>query len=190
MQTRHILTVAVATFALAACADNTPTAPATEPSVRTLEASAAAAAKNGQTATITGAVTGTATDLLGAVGTFTGTATVTSFAVNAAGDLVANVLVVGSATVGAITTPVSTTVATPVSNLGSCPVLDLDLGAIHLNLLGLVVDLSAVNLDIVAQSGAGALVGNLLCVVVHLLDGGAVLTAITNLLNLLNGLLA
>ena len=52
----------------------------------------------------------------------------------------------------------------------SCPILDLDLGPIHLDLLGLVVDLDEVHLNIVAVPGAGNLLGNLLCALVGLLD--------------------
>jgi hypothetical protein len=72
----------------------------------------------------------------------------------------------------------------------TCPILDLDIGAIHLNLLGLVVDLAPIHLDIVAQSGAGALLGNLLCALVNLLNGGGLATLIQNLLTQINALLA
>lgn len=71
-----------------------------------------------------------------------------------------------------------------------CPILNLDLGPIFLDLLGLQVDLSPVELDITAVPGAGNLLGNLLCSVAGLLDNpGNPLNAITNLLNrLLSGL--
>ena len=52
-----------------------------------------------------------------------------------------------------------------------CDILLLDLGPIHLDLLGLVVDLSEIHLDIHAVPGAGNLLGNLLCAVTGLLDG-------------------
>jgi hypothetical protein len=72
----------------------------------------------------------------------------------------------------------------------SCSILDLDVGAIHLDLLGLVVDLSPIHLDITAISGAGNLLGNLLCAVAGLLDPNGLLTdligSLTQLLNLLN----
>jgi hypothetical protein len=55
-----------------------------------------------------------------------------------------------------------------------CDILTLNLDPIHLDLLGLVVDLSAVDLNINAVPGAGNLLGNLLCAVVGLLDGGQV----------------
>jgi hypothetical protein len=70
-----------------------------------------------------------------------------------------------------------------------CPILHLDLGPIHLDLLGLQVDLSRVVLDIVAQAGAGNLLGNLLCAVAHLLDGGLNLTALNTLLAQINAIL-
>jgi hypothetical protein len=73
----------------------------------------------------------------------------------------------------------------------SCQILDLTLGPLHLDLLGLVVDLNQVHLTITAQSGSGNLLGNLLCSVAHLLDntgGGSsglsgLLQQLTSLLN-------
>jgi hypothetical protein len=74
---------------------------------------------------------------------------------------------------------------------GSCPVLSLTLGPLHLDLLGLVIDLNQVNLNITAQSGPGNLLGNLLCAITGLLDNngglggllGGLLNQITTLLN-------
>jgi hypothetical protein len=57
-------------------------------------------------------------------------------------------------------------------NGGACDILNLDLGPINLDLLGLVVDLSPVSLDVTAVPGPGNLLGNLLCAVVGLLDQG------------------
>ena len=51
----------------------------------------------------------------------------------------------------------------------------LTLGPLDLNLLGLMVHLDQVVLDITAQSGAGNLLGNLLCSVANLLNGGGTL---------------
>lgn len=74
----------------------------------------------------------------------------------------------------------------------SCTILTLTLGPLHLDLLGLVVDLNQVVLTITAQQGPGNLLGNLLCGIANLLSGGSPLTSITNLLNqilaILNGL--
>ncbi len=71
----------------------------------------------------------------------------------------------------------------------SCDILNLVLGPLDLNLLGLEVHLNQVILDIVATSGAGNLLGNLLCAVAGLLDGGAALGQIAALLNQILGIL-
>lgn len=76
----------------------------------------------------------------------------------------------------------------------ACDILNLDLGPLDLNLLGLQVHLDEVVLDITAQSGAGQLLGNLLCDVAHLLDnngplGGLLGNVLTQLSNLLNQIL-
>ncbi len=72
---------------------------------------------------------------------------------------------------------------------GTCSILDLTLGPLHLDLLGLVIDLNQVHLTITAQQGAGNLLGNLLCAVTNLLNGagttGPNLNAIVTLLNTL-----
>jgi hypothetical protein len=54
----------------------------------------------------------------------------------------------------------------------TCDILHLVLAPLDLDLLGLQVHLDRVVLDIVAVSGAGNLLGNLLCAVTGLLDGG------------------
>ena len=63
-----------------------------------------------------------------------------------------------------------------------CNILTLNIGAIHLDLLGLVVDLSPIDLVIDAVSGPGNLLGNLLCAVAGLLDPS---NALANFLNAL-----
>ena len=70
-----------------------------------------------------------------------------------------------------------------------CDILNLVLGPLDLDLLGLQVHLDRVVLNIVAQSGAGNLLGNLLCAVAGLLDGGldGVLGRLVNLLNRILG---
>lgn len=55
----------------------------------------------------------------------------------------------------------------------ACDILTLELGPLDLDVLGLVVQLDQVNLDIIAESGAGNLLGNLLCSVAALLDPGS-----------------
>ena len=71
----------------------------------------------------------------------------------------------------------------------ACDVLNLVLAPLDLDLLGLQVHLDRVVLNIVAQSGAGNLLGNLLCAVTGLLDGGlgGLLGRISDLLNRILG---
>jgi hypothetical protein len=69
--------------------------------------------------------------------------------------------------------------------LATCDILHLVLGPLDLNLLGVKVHLDKVVLDIVAQSGAGNLLGNLLCAVTGLLDANQL-----KLANVLNRILA
>jgi hypothetical protein len=57
----------------------------------------------------------------------------------------------------------------------SCAIVGLVLGPLHLDVLGLVIDLNRVVLNIVGQTGAGNLVGNLLCALTGILDGGLIL---------------
>jgi hypothetical protein len=72
----------------------------------------------------------------------------------------------------------------------TCDILHLVLGPLNLNLLGLKVHLDRVVLDIVAQSGAGNLLGNLLCAVAGLLNNGGTLSQLlTKLTQILNQLL-
>jgi hypothetical protein len=52
-----------------------------------------------------------------------------------------------------------------------CPILNLDLGPLDLNLLGLRVQLNQTLLDITAEPGPNNLLGNLLCAITALLDG-------------------
>jgi hypothetical protein len=75
----------------------------------------------------------------------------------------------------------------------TCPILNLVLGPLDLNLLGLHVTLNEVNLVIEAIAGAGALLGNLLCAIAGLLDPGGTLTGLlgqlAGLLNQIIGIL-
>jgi len=72
----------------------------------------------------------------------------------------------------------------------ACDILNLVLGPLDLNILGLEVHLNQVILDIVAQPGPGNLLGNLLCAVAGLLDGGNINPGLANLLNRIFGLLS
>jgi hypothetical protein len=56
------------------------------------------------------------------------------------------------------------------AQVGRCQVLNLNLAPIALNLLGLTVDTTIIQLVINANQGAGNLLGNLLCAVAGLLD--------------------
>jgi len=97
---------------------------------------------------------------------------------NAAGD------VIGSITDQRVRLPVSFGAIT------SCDILRLRLGPLDLNILGLQVDLSLIVLDITAEPGPGNLLGNLLCAIAGLLDGGLNLNGILrDLLNAVLGVL-
>jgi len=97
--------------------------------------------------------------------------------------------------------PVSLNVAADQTGAGACPILDLSLAPIDLNLLGLVVQTSPICLQITAYDGGG-LLGDLLCSVANALNGGLSLDQIlgglvagispadvTDLLNGVTGLL-
>jgi hypothetical protein len=74
-------------------------------------------------------------------------------------------------------------ILSPGGNPLRCDILFLDIGPIFLDLLGLEIDLSQIVLDIDAVPGAGNLLGNLLCAVVGLLDGGLPTGALLDLLD-------
>ena len=121
-------------------------------------------------------------------GVLNGTFTITSFSVNDANELVANGVFTGTANGVPVTSPASA----PVSDQqpgGTCQILDLTLGPLHLDLLGLVVDLNQVHLTITAERGPGNLLGNLLCAIAGLLDGGGIGPQIQQLLNQINAIL-
>lgn len=107
-------------------------------------------------------------------------------------SVVDGVLTMSGTITGTSLPAAGTTFSAPIQNLAttpSCKILTLDLGALHLDLLGLVVDLAPVHLKITAVPGAGNLLGNLLCAVVGLFDGAGSLAIISQLLNqLLAGL--
>jgi len=114
--------------------------------------------------------------------------------VNQGGQLVANALLGGHA----FQIPLDL-VPNPTAAPSATPVLDLHIGAIHLDLLGLKVDTSPICLNISAQPGNGQLLGNLVTAVANLLNGGnplggilgglgganvnTLLTGLTNVLN-------
>jgi hypothetical protein len=160
-----------------------------------------ATAKSGGSAT--GTWSGTATDgittvagtftvnrftvvngVLNAVGTYTYTA-VNGHSVSApTGTFTAPVTSINDTSLASGASPTAAAAAA-----GSCQILDLVLGPLDLDLLGLQVHLDTVHLNITAQQGPGNLLGNLLCAVAGLLDntgtGGlsGILQSIANLLN-------
>ncbi|HEX7338279.1 MAG TPA: hypothetical protein VF252_13820 [Gemmatimonadales bacterium] len=183
---------AALTLALTAisCSDNqSPTAPADKSS-----AELAPARRPVATGPIVQQVTNLAvTAANGTTGLFTGTLTITSFATNAAGDLLANGTLVGNL-VGSITGGATTAVNQTFTNLlvdaGRCPILALDVGRIFLDLLGLQLDVAPISIDLTAVAGPGNLLGNLLCALVGILDQNPLAGAVANLLNQINAILA
>jgi hypothetical protein len=148
-------------------------------------------------------VVGTVPSTTGAPGSFVGTFTLLKF-VNVNGTVMAVGTIAGTATdaAGAVIATGLQTVSVPVSTGGaaktaapaiaaaSCPILNLVLGPLHLDLLGLVVDLNQVVLNITAVPGAGNLLGNLLCAVTGLLDQpGPLANLLNQILDILNGIL-
>ena len=113
-------------------------------------------------------------------GSFTGTFDIQKFAVKD-GAVQAIGTVSGTLTTATETVSVLKTVATGFTVVqSSCDILRLDLGPISLDILGLQVDLSRIILDIDAQTGAGNLLGNLLCAVTGLLDQPSGLAKLLN----------
>ena len=122
------------------------------------------------------------------VGTFAGAFTTTGFqlvngVINAVGTLT------GTFTpIGGVAQVVNQALSIPLTGLtGTCTILTLHTGAISLNLLGLNVALAPIDLVITAQAAPGNLLGNLLCAVAHLLDGGGPLSGLVALLNQILG---
>lgn len=87
---------------------------------------------------------------------------------------------VGTVTDIPVTFPVTVAQAT-------CTILDLNLGGVDLNVLGLLVHLDPIHLNIGAEEGG--LIGALLCLIAGILGGGAPLPAAVDPLNQLLPLL-
>jgi len=83
----------------------------------------------------------------------------------------------GRTTIVPFTAPIILAAGTNQPAPGTCPVLDLALGPINLDLLGLVVETSPICLNITAIQGGG-LLGDLLCGVANLLNGGLSLSQV------------
>jgi hypothetical protein len=129
-------------------------------------------------------IAGTAIDAAGNSATYDLCYTLQKFTiVNGTLTAVGTVTGTWTDTVTGVTTNVKQTVTAPAAASGSCTILDLTIGPIHLDLLGLVIDTNAIHLTITAQQGPGNLLGNLLCAVANLLNNNGSLSQIVNLLN-------
>jgi hypothetical protein len=204
-----VIALAVA-FGIAACNTDSPTAPkASAPQAGSLERSGPKAREQSLTFDVTGPVThGTSS------GTFNGTMNVTKFGFDeATSQLTVTGVLNGIATftdgtpaINVVNQVVTTTAtmkrgdqtastgspyqfASMYRFTASCGILLLDLGPLHLDLLGLVIDLNEVILDITAESGANNLLGNLLCALTGLLDLPGAIAGIVNLIDSINNLL-
>jgi hypothetical protein len=127
-----------------------------------------------------------------ATGSLTGNFAITQFA-NQNGQLVATGMLTATVlnSAGQIVQTIVQQVTLPVTALNAaCEILHLELGPLDLTLLGLAVHLDRIVLDITAVPGPGNLLGNLLCQIAGLLDGGTLGNALSNLLNRLLGVLA
>lgn len=158
--------------------------------------------KKGQEASLQLPITGT----VAGGGTFAGTLSLQKFVVRD-GQVAAIGMVRGTVTssagaplgtvlVGPLTLPVqvgpgaamATTSAAPVVAQATCQVLHLDIGAVNLNVLGLLVVTQPISLDISGDS-AGVL-GHLVCTILDTLNSVVGLVDLLNqLLGLLTGLL-
>lgn len=145
----------------------------------------AAPAASSPTSTVTGSFTNA-----DGTGTFAGTFTPTAFSVvngvlEAAGPLKGTLTDADGTSLGSVnqtaTLPVETSGSASKAAAASCGVLNLVLGPLNLNLLGLVVTLNQVHLNITAVPGS--LLGDLLCDVANLLNSGGALSEIATLLN-------
>jgi hypothetical protein len=105
-------------------------------------------------------------------GLLDGVFTLTNVTTNAQNQLIGNGTFTGLANGQTVTATPASAPITSQQQGGSCTILDLTVNPIHLDLLGLVVDLQAVHLTITAERGPGNLLGNLLCALAGLLDNG------------------
>ena len=124
-------------------------------------------------------------------GSFAGTFTPSKFSAQN-GNLLATGVLTGtvSDSSGAAIGTVTRTVTMPATiAAATCQVLNLVLGPLHLDLLGLVIDLNQVHLLINAVQAPGNLLGNLLCAITHLLDGTPTAGGLAALLNAILALL-
>jgi hypothetical protein len=109
---------------------------------------------------------------------FEGVLSITEFAFEEDRLLASGTLTYGAEGVAEITQVFRRVPASLSSSGGGCRILSADLGPIFLDILGLEVDLLAVELELRAQPGPENLLGNLLCVVATLLEVNEALTAV------------
>jgi hypothetical protein len=133
--------------------------------------------------TLTAPVTGT----IPGGGTFTGNFVPSHFvghsgALSVHGTLTGTLTNAAGTVIGTVTKTVNLAVSSAAPAATTCTILNLNTGAIHLNLLGLVVDISPITITITANP-SGGLLGQLLCDVANLLSGGSPLGSLANLLN-------
>jgi hypothetical protein len=212
MKRTSILTAAVLVIATAAasCGDQ-PTAPTTDASRVTAPADASGGMAPGlsgkkdkdRAALLTNVpITGALSD----GGTFVGTFTAKRLSYDEATKTLSMTgVLTGTATTAAgvvstvtqeFTTPITLSRSSSASAIHtasamlSCSVLFLDLGPLHLDLLGLVVDLNEVVLAVNAVTGASALLGNLLCAILGLLDIPGAIAGLLQLIDSINAILA
>lgn len=124
-------------------------------------------------------------------GTFTGSLTNAQFVnqngvVTLVGDLTGTLTSAAGSVLGSVTNQPISVPVTGAAGAGGCSILDLTLGPLHLDLLGLNVDLNQVHLTITGQTGNGQLLGNLLCGLANALNGNG--GGLANILNHLLGL--
>lgn len=142
-----------------------------------------AQAQGVSTSALTAPVQGT----INGVATKAGTLTINNFSSSKGGQIVAH----GIATLTDVnnSTRVISFTDLPVQIAqASCEILNLTLGPLDLNVLGLVIHLDVVHLTITAEP-AGGLLGQLLCSIANLFGAGGPLQQIIGLLNQLIALL-
>jgi hypothetical protein len=136
-------------------------------------------------------ITGTATNAAGEPVAFAGEFTLQRFT-TVDGGLAAVGQLTGTLTntvTGAVQNVTQQVILPVVGTQATCEILDLTLGPLDLDLLGLVVHLDQVHLTITAESGPGNLLGNLLCGIAGLLDAGAGANTLVTILNRILSLL-
>jgi hypothetical protein len=118
----------------------------------------------------------------GSGATFKGTFRLQKFVANTTGgvDAVGTIEGIVTDALGVVTNIVANVKLPVFVKRSTCDILELELGPISIDLLGLQIDLSKVVLTITAQSGAGNLLGNLLCQVAGLLDNPNSLAKLLN----------